>query len=105
MPQYKNVQYGLKQYGVFQTTTPGGGSNTRWQFIRSRFGAVRKGHTFWLYTHRPATLTGAVTKLRIKTNTSGWIQEETIHVPGKAIRVRLSSNTSNQPLTSGNLIE
>ena len=105
MPQYKNVQYGLKQYGVFQTTTPGSESKTRWQFIRSRFGAVRKGNTFWLYTHRPATLKGAVTKLRIKTNTSNWIQEETVRVPGKAVRVRLSSNASSQPLTSGHLIE
>lgn len=107
MPQYKNAQYGLKQYGFFQTTTnPGSGTTSvRWQFVRSRFGAVRKGHTFWLYTHRPAAIKGPVSKLRIKTNTTNWIQEETIRMKGKPLRVRLSSNTSEKPLTSGNLIE
>lgn len=108
MPQYKNVQYGLRQYGLFQTggtTGPGDGTKTRWRFIKSRFGAVRKGHTFWLYTHNPATIQGTVTKLRIKTNQGSWLQEETVQVTGKPLTVRLSSNVSLQKIVSGQLLE
>lgn len=108
MPQYKDVQYGLRQYGLFQTggtTGPGSGTKTRWHFIKSRFGAVRKGHTFWLYTHNPATIQGTVSKLRIKSNQGDWLQEETLQIAGKAFKVRLSSNASSASVTSGTLLE
>lgn len=105
MPQYKHIQYGLKQYGLFRPEGPGQNTKTRWEFIRSRFGAIRKGHTFWLYTHKPATIKGNISKIRIKTNQGTWMQEEAVTVKGKPIKVRLSSNVSPQKITSGNILE
>lgn len=104
MPQYKNTQYGLKQYGAFLPISPGG-KNRNWQFIKSRCGYRRKGKTFWLYTHTPVSFHGKTTKIRIKANDKKWIQEETIQLKGTMRHIRLSSNRYDETIYSQQLKE
>lgn len=101
MPQYKRIQYGLKQYGLFQPAGNNPEIVGRWQFVRSRFGYRRDGATFWLYLHTAVALPGKITRFRLSASTGDTIYEESRDLPGAYRRVRLSSNLNPKPIESG----
>ena len=91
MPQYKKIQYGLKQYGLFIPTT-GSGRGSRFQFIKARFGIVKRGKTYWLYQHPSVTVKGVTSKLRLTTNKGERITEEQMELPGRHPLLRIKAN-------------
>lgn len=100
MPQYKKVQYGLKQYGRYLVETENPNLQGHWQFMRSRFGVRRAGKIFWLYQHTAQTVQGKTEKLRIGTNFGEWVVEERLSLKGQKTLVRLSSNLQKEPIES-----
>ncbi len=100
MPKYRMTQYGLHQYGQFESGPVIPGVGRKWQFIRSRFGVHRDGTTLWLYQHRPASFKGQSRKLRIQTNLGETIKEESVSLTGGFVQVRISSNLTETPIMS-----
>lgn len=89
MPQYRTHQYGLKQYGLFQSSTTPERINGKWRFIRSRFGIMREGQLFWMYVHTAVTLNGNPKHLRIQTNQGEILYAKKLFVKKQAESWRL----------------
>ena len=100
MPQYKQTQYGLKQYGIFQSGGVTPEIKGHWQFVRSRFGLRRNGRTFWLYQHTPVSIQGKVTRLRIQTNQGETLYQKNWQVDGVPKHLRLRANNQSEAIES-----
>ena len=98
MPQYKNFQYGIGQYGVFEDIMEG--SSSKLLFLKSRFGVLKGSEMLYLYQHTPAKINGQPKRMRLASNLGDTLYKEHLEVAARTPQLRIKSNLSDDWLIS-----
>lgn len=100
MPSYKQVQYGLDQYGIYSNDSEIHGSSKKWKFIKSRITIIKNGNKITIQQHTPIKMSGYSEKIRIQTNKGNCLYLNSIFKKGEFSKIRISTNKNEHALES-----
>ena len=97
IPRYSRFQYGIKQYGQYESKS---GNIKKVMLLSGRIGIRSGDKTIYIYSHTPVSINGKITRLRIKDNFGSLIHMNSISINGDIDKVRIRTNKLEDEIIS-----
>lgn len=97
MPQYSRFQYGIKQYGQYESSQTG---KHKLSLLSGRIGIRSGNQIHYVYAHAPVSVPGNQATFRIRTNTGETLTQHTVRFNGDHDYIRMRTSSSQSYLVS-----